>query len=122
AFLRFGWLMYDGTCLLEHVPVKAPGTPTMYPLAVLNSSARLTLLPGEFSRSSTAGTSSPTLTQARGVAWKLRATPAAGRATATRRRDARKAIACLWRVGVGLVDGDRVVCGREKKRQTTGVG
>lgn len=97
AVLRLGWFMYDGTCLLEHVPVKAPGTPTMYPLDALNSSARLTVLPGEFSKSSRLGTSSPTLTETRVVAWKLRAAPKGRwvRVRAARRRDARRAIAAM---------------------------
>lgn len=29
ASFKAGWLMYEGTCLLEQVPVKAPGTPIM---------------------------------------------------------------------------------------------
>lgn len=29
ASLSLGWFMYEGTCLLEHVPEKAAGTPTM---------------------------------------------------------------------------------------------
>lgn len=80
-------------CLLEHVPEKAAGTPTMYPLADLNSSARLTLLPGESSRrTSRLGISWPTRTKARGVEWKPRAAKA-GLARAIRRIGALKDIA-----------------------------
>lgn len=102
ACLSLGWLMYEGICLLEHVPEKAAGTPTMYPLDVLNSSARLTLFPGESSRrTSVLGISWPTRTEARGVEWKLRAATAmeeVGLAKATRRRGARRDMArCVLR-------------------------
>lgn len=101
AFFNPGWLMYEGTCTLEQVPVKAPGTPTIYPLEDLNSSARLTLKPGEFSiKPSKLGTSSPTFTRARGVLWKARMA-AAGRVKATRRREVRKAIELDLMDGLG---------------------
>ena len=90
ASFNAGWFMYEGTCLLEHAPENAAGTPTMTPFPDLNSSARLTLLPGESSTStSKSGISWPTRTKARGVEWKLRAATE-GRARATRRREVRK--------------------------------
>ena len=50
----------------------------------LSSFARLILLPGEFSMSSTSGMASPTLTKARGVEWKRRE-------VASRTKDTRRA-------------------------------
>ena len=46
--------------------------PTMRPLPLFNSSAMLTLLPGEDSMSSTLGILAPTLTKAGAEAWKQR--------------------------------------------------
>lgn len=90
--------------MLEQVPVKAPGTPTMYPLDDLSSSARLTLLAAEFSNSPPAsGIWSPALIIARGVEWKLRAVTA-GLARAVRRRAVRKDIMKCAGLGVEVVE------------------
>ena len=56
---------------IKSIVLKAAGTPMTMPLP-LSSLARLTLLPGEFSTSSTSGRLSPTFTKAREVLWKLR--------------------------------------------------
>jgi hypothetical protein len=92
ACFSFDELMYPGMWLSEHEGEKAAGTPIsdpgsdqvstaerrcrdipmMMPLPLVNSFARLTLLPGEPSTRSTSGTLSPTLTNAGAEAWNRR--------------------------------------------------
>lgn len=62
AVFNLSLAMYPGTWLPEHVGEKAAGTPMTRPLPEASSLDRLTLLPGDVSKSSTSGTASPSLT------------------------------------------------------------
>lgn len=86
-------------CGNAHV-LNAAGTPMMRPLP-FNSLAMDTLLPGEFSTSSTSGIASPTLTKAREDAWKGRRATALEPAKSVRRAANMVCLRATTRISTG---------------------